>query len=756
MSYELFYTSAPKGLRPGARGYCTVAATQGLPAALMEKLESLSGYSALFPPLDTKASLNPVAYSHLRISVSGKPYSVLSRTCAAGVDYTERANKFAHHVALEPDERPSAGPAWLLEQPGFMATKWDGVVRQITTARPIPAGQISTNPCTAWEELTGDAGWAGVLAEAFLANSNRTAYLIFEPGMDLLPLISEACRLLPANRRWELGFTSYAAGLPQGIACAWRGVVAKSADAKAARNAGSSLVIDLTGRLEEAKGGRFVRQAREGGTATEPAASGAHCDQPEKADDLIGKLELSALKPVEEDDGQRHSRKRTFAPPPPSLQAHGRGVDSADLVEPPKPPRFVKKSDWRMSHGGRLLDICAGVGIGIVLAVGGGTVALHATGYRLAPSNKTANVGRDTFDTGVPPFDANHKPNSDSSSASVAEPMPHENPVHKEEARKARADRNEEAKEQLRSGADKGAENAKRPEHRGTKAESSAQAIGVQEKQTAPEVPRPSDLSVQEYLDLPNGGQTLRVFSVSGDKLKQICIHMPAGNQPGNVRIKPWNGNSLQFTYVAGEKGLAEETRTIAEFRKENEVIIFEWKKDADHQNDVSDLLRNSILELVTQQSVRFAAFSKPRTMTGPLPPKASVFGRAGVPLFGKMEERFLEHVYLDSVVIEPEIAGNTLRCARSNEDTKVLKTTLKNDPHEFRAIVELAIDGSLHVDCKRTGPSTARRIEPGEPPRPQLVTTPCPCRVTALILYTKVDNIRREILRLEGGSQAK
>src|SRR5262245_50387339 len=101
MNHELFYTSAPKGLYPGTRGFRTVAATRGLPPALLEKLEALSVYRPLFPPLDPRAGLNPVAHSYLRLTVSGRSYSVLTRLGPAGLDYSERTNMFAHHVVLD-------------------------------------------------------------------------------------------------------------------------------------------------------------------------------------------------------------------------------------------------------------------------------------------------------------------------------------------------------------------------------------------------------------------------------------------------------------------------------------------------------------------------------------------------------------------------------------------------------------------------------------------------------------------------------
>src|SRR5262249_42485061 len=126
MSQELHYTSVPRGLLPGSRGFCTVACSAGMPGALRERLEGLSGYRQVIPPHDRDAALNPVAYSHHRLKLGGRLLSVLSRVSAAGLDYSSRANKYAHHVVLSTEERPAGGPAWLLAQPGFMETAWQG------------------------------------------------------------------------------------------------------------------------------------------------------------------------------------------------------------------------------------------------------------------------------------------------------------------------------------------------------------------------------------------------------------------------------------------------------------------------------------------------------------------------------------------------------------------------------------------------------------------------------------------------------
>src|SRR5665213_3458916 len=124
MSLELIYTSAPRGLRPGTSGFCTVAMTGRIPDPLVERLESLSGYRAVYPLGDPQAAQNPVVWAHWRVNVGDRPRSVLSRVAFAGADYSQRSNKFAHHIVVEPNEQPPAGPAWVLGQSGVMESEW--------------------------------------------------------------------------------------------------------------------------------------------------------------------------------------------------------------------------------------------------------------------------------------------------------------------------------------------------------------------------------------------------------------------------------------------------------------------------------------------------------------------------------------------------------------------------------------------------------------------------------------------------------
>ncbi len=264
MSQELHYTSVPRGLKPGSRGFGAVGVTADLPDLLAERLESLSGYQAVYPPGDPSAALNPVVHAHVRLTVGGKVLDVLSRIGPAGLDYSGRPNKYAHHVVLDADDRPEGGPAWLLTQPGFLQSAWKGEPRILPAGRPVPRGDRAAGIAEAWDALTGDAGWAGVLAESYLADPRRPVFLVFRPGMDLLPLFVEAIALLPASRRWEVEFTTYFTTLPQGVTCHGRGVLDGSAEAKNARRLPNALIVNLCRPVGRARGDVLVHLARTG------------------------------------------------------------------------------------------------------------------------------------------------------------------------------------------------------------------------------------------------------------------------------------------------------------------------------------------------------------------------------------------------------------------------------------------------------------------------------------------------------------
>jgi hypothetical protein len=255
-------------MRPGTSGFCTVAYTQGMSPSTIQVLEALSAYRNLYDGHDPRAARNPVAYSHYRYTLDGRSVSVLSRVCFAGVDHTNRANKIAHHLVIDPRERPAGGPAWLARCAGVFATSWEGEPRQIEAPRELPQGAVETTFAAAWKAQVGDAGWAGVLAYAFESRPTVPAFLVFEPGMDALPLLAEALNLLAPDKRWQVTFSTYFSFLPAGTSCSWRCCVPDSDSLREGRRIPRALVIDLTKPLPPPPDNPLVRQARE---ATEPA-----------------------------------------------------------------------------------------------------------------------------------------------------------------------------------------------------------------------------------------------------------------------------------------------------------------------------------------------------------------------------------------------------------------------------------------------------------------------------------------------------
>ena len=280
MSIELVYTSAPKGLKPGTSGFCTVAASAGMSRQILMKLELLSGYDLCFDISDPRADQNPVDFSHLHVEVGGRKRSVLSRVAFSGADYSGRANKIAHHFLLGEEERLPAGPAWMLSQlaKGIFRCDWDDQPRdlqaqplvQLPGGREVVGGMVPDH----WERLTGDPGWAGMLAKAFRDSKKIPAYVIFQPGVDLLPLFLESLAVLPPDERWNVCFATYYTRMPPGTSCHWRGVVANSPAAREIGRFPNATVIDLTAPLERPQDNEFVTAAREGRSVPSLVAAG--------------------------------------------------------------------------------------------------------------------------------------------------------------------------------------------------------------------------------------------------------------------------------------------------------------------------------------------------------------------------------------------------------------------------------------------------------------------------------------------------
>lgn len=281
MAQELIYTSAERGLRPGTRGFCTVAYTRGMKPQTVQTLEGLSSYKSLYAVHDTRTAVHPPAISHYRLSVMGANLTVLSRVAPTQADHTARSNKIAHHVLLHTGERIRGGPSALARQPGFFVESWQGQPQLLDEEKPI-AESDETEDVRAehWQTAVGDAGWAGVLAATVLPAAVTPAVLVFEPGMDMLPLIDEALALVPHSRRWQVTFSTYFTTLPAQGTCAWRCCVPDSDVLRDARRNAKTLVIDLTAPLPPPGENPLVLRARQGGPPPVQKAEAKPAEKP--------------------------------------------------------------------------------------------------------------------------------------------------------------------------------------------------------------------------------------------------------------------------------------------------------------------------------------------------------------------------------------------------------------------------------------------------------------------------------------------
>ncbi len=245
MATELIITSVPKGLKPGSYGFCTAACTKDLNEPTSRALEVISGYRHLFSSEEGKA--NPVAFSYLLYEFAGRQRRVLSRVADMGLDYSGRTNKIAHHLVLSEDEKAKcdAGPAALCAGGVFME-RWPEDeqphyldARTVFCVESINLNAIKTG---AWQKLTGDPGWAGVLAGTVL--TRRPVVLIVRPEQDVLTLFREALVLLKPEERWKATFSTYYTSLPANAQCQWRALVDGAYDEKLLRNQ-NALTLDL-------------------------------------------------------------------------------------------------------------------------------------------------------------------------------------------------------------------------------------------------------------------------------------------------------------------------------------------------------------------------------------------------------------------------------------------------------------------------------------------------------------------------------
>ena len=242
MSFEVVYTSARRGLREGASGFCTVAATEGIPRLLHQKLESLSGYRHTEV---TAGRPLPVNYSHVTVRLQRNFYHVVSRISDAGIDYSGRTNKIAHHLALTSSELSHFpdGPAALLLDDSYWYSEWNGSPQNLPPDRLPHSVAEHGNAFATWEQVFGDSGWAGILGRA-ASDGMQTVSVIVPAGRDTMSLLNEALQLVPRHFRWKICFSTYFSQQAPGTTCHWRFVIDGTRESRKLRARSPGILVD--------------------------------------------------------------------------------------------------------------------------------------------------------------------------------------------------------------------------------------------------------------------------------------------------------------------------------------------------------------------------------------------------------------------------------------------------------------------------------------------------------------------------------
>ena len=207
MAQQLIFTSVPRGFQPGASGYCTAARSEQMRTGLVQRLEQMSVYS------HRTASPNPTILAYRLVDLGGAKYRVLSRIRDAGLDFTQRSNFIAHHLAFEPGESAGgASPAEILLFWDGWKDQWEGNPSPLQDDKGDAIGSSVRRlspPCKHWEDLTGDSGWG-----AFPWNQSGGCCWLHEKldEFELLHLMGESLRLKSSDKQdalWETSFTTY-------------------------------------------------------------------------------------------------------------------------------------------------------------------------------------------------------------------------------------------------------------------------------------------------------------------------------------------------------------------------------------------------------------------------------------------------------------------------------------------------------------------------------------------------------------------
>jgi hypothetical protein len=601
--------------------------------------------------------------------------------------------------------------------------------------------------CRGWQELTGDAGWGGILADWFEKDPNRQVYVIVEPGMDLIPLIAETIALLPPERRWQVTFSTYFTGLPQGIPCLWRCVMKDSPEATNAGRLRGQQVLNLCEPLGQAPVGNLVEVARSGrrtGRVTVPAkepeslrAWPGHLDAGLQPDDQ-GTLATSPawkqasyeVEPISSNPGfpQKSS--------PSSSSVRSEPLSKIGRASSLQGRRGKKNWLWPAVVGS-----IGGIGIGMLIAsLLWRATALTAGPLRSLPNENGGNLSTadekemKTLAKQVSELNEKNQAKEKEFKEANSSLIKTKDALAKETERRAKLEMEKKEKEKTIAGLQddlrkekesKEFSNAK-PDPSGTGVESRAATIA------------------EGYLRLPDWSRS----SINENKLKTDKSVKNFGPEPGkDYNLKLFVMDSSNLEPVEGVSSIKVRLRGENEFAKfelKDGRLLFQWHPQAEDKYEAAQaLLRDCILEIGSAGKSRMIALREPvseKEIEINFPPLGKlgtqdVYRNSADFMTWDSQGRPSQDLLFDLVRIEIDNKESSLK--QNSLNKKPIQTVLFEDSVKpFKWGVIGRPQDSDHVGSLTLGPSNPLR-------RPSKV------RILSLVACIEVHGVYVEVARI-------
>lgn len=258
----------------GESGFGILAESPMVPKILSEEISRLPAYIEIYPGNDPDGSLKPVNFFYYKFD----KWYILGKIEPTGNDSPGGFNFLGQFFALDIFELQDCGPVAILGVLPFVKS-FEGEPRILPPCVipmvPNPAKEI----CNQWASVTGDAGWAGVLAENL--QSHQPSSVLYDKslhGIRCLGLIGESLSLLSPGNRWNVTFSTHVDWFPRVNQVKLR-MLQQGSDLSNQFKANSHF-INLTQKpMPPARGGELVTAARNGDHPGENLSPG--CSNPD-------------------------------------------------------------------------------------------------------------------------------------------------------------------------------------------------------------------------------------------------------------------------------------------------------------------------------------------------------------------------------------------------------------------------------------------------------------------------------------------